>query len=305
VRRVGLAVALGLSAGCVRPPVSPVVTADYPTLVADDDPIDPYAVPEGTRAEGSDAERRVGDDILVDVEFGDPRAVQELVVDMQVGDYELPSAPSFRVEHRAGGVQRITLRPGPGIEVTRAARREALAATETLDSDDPTIRAVARGAIAGDRTNRQRVDSLIGWVYMHISYVLGDETVASAVLHAGTGDCSEMSLLFVAMARSVGIPARRAVGLAGTYVDGHAAFGYHAWAEVELDGHWVQVDPTWNERVADATHITLLQGDGDEWGAAAAVLAVAVVDITRDPAADDSDPRRLARELPVFLRLRK
>ena len=35
------------------------------------------------------------------------------------------------------------------------------------------------------------------------------------------------------------------------------SFGYHAWAEVALDGRWHPVDPTWNQRPVDATHLKL------------------------------------------------
>jgi len=65
------------------------------------------------------------------------------------------------------------------------------------------------------------------------------------------------------------------VGLAATEVDNAPAFGFHAWAEVALDGHWVQVDPTWDEPVADATHVVLMEGDGDAWNEALGNLRLA------------------------------
>ena len=54
----------------------------------------------------------------------------------------------------------------------------------------------------------------------------------------GAGDCNEHTVLFVALARALGLPARTAVGL--VYLDG--SFYYHAWPEVWL-GEWVAVDP--------------------------------------------------------------
>jgi hypothetical protein len=54
------------------------------------------------------------------------------------------------------------------------------------------------------------------------------------VLRTKVGDCNEHTALYVAMARSIGIPARIAVGL--TYVRGvTGAFYYHAWPEVYID----------------------------------------------------------------------
>ena len=76
------------------------------------------------------------------------------------------------------------------------------------------------------------------------------------------GDCSEHALLFTALARASGIPAREVLGL--TYLnDGLQAFGWHAWCEVAVNGQWVPVDPTWLEFDIDATHISM--GSGESW----------------------------------------
>ena len=78
---------------------------------------------------------------------------------------------------------------------------------------------------------------------------------AVQVLESGQGDCNEHTVLYVALARSLGLPTRTAVGLA--YVNG--AFYYHAWPEVWL-GDWVAVDPTFGQSPADAGHIRFIVG---------------------------------------------
>jgi hypothetical protein len=78
---------------------------------------------------------------------------------------------------------------------------------------------------------------------------------ALQVLEAGRGDCNEHTVLFVAMARSLGLPARTAVGL--VYLDG--GFFYHAWPEVWL-GQWVALDPTFGQYPADAAHLRFVIG---------------------------------------------
>jgi hypothetical protein len=70
------------------------------------------------------------------------------------------------------------------------------------------------------------------------------------------------------MSRSIGIPARIAVGLA--FVRG--AFYYHAWPEVYIDegrsrGLWLPVDPTFNQFPADSTHVRLARGGLDKQAA--------------------------------------
>jgi transglutaminase-like putative cysteine protease len=78
---------------------------------------------------------------------------------------------------------------------------------------------------------------------------------AVQVLETLQGDCNEHTVLYVAMARALGLPARTAVGL--VYVNG--AFFYHAWPEVWLD-EWVAVDPTFGQYPADASHIRFVIG---------------------------------------------
>ncbi|HOX20894.1 MAG TPA: transglutaminase-like domain-containing protein [Gemmatimonadales bacterium] len=67
------------------------------------------------------------------------------------------------------------------------------------------------------------------------------------------GDSSDRSELFVAMAQSLGIPARQVVGLLST----GGPLRYRAWAEVWL-GAWMPVDPTLGQAPADPGHFRLL-----------------------------------------------
>lgn len=75
--------------------------------------------------------------------------------------------------------------------------------------------------------------------------------VADEVLAGGAGDVEQLVSTYVLMARTVGLPARIAVG----YLPGEAVAGLpgvykirdrdsHAWAEVLIDGTWVQFNPT-------------------------------------------------------------
>ena len=276
----------------------------WPTLEPDGRigavPIDPYAPAAEHALHGL-----VSETIASDVAFGDPGAVTSMIVRVQTR-VALPSSPAHQVVTEHDRIQRVTIRVGPGARVTRGERAAALRATATIDARDPAIRRAARDATANARTDHQRVTALVSWVYTHVSYVHADETVASTVLARTSGDCSEMSLLFVALARASGIPARRVVGLAGTEVAGASAFGLHAWAEVALEGRWVAVNPTWDEPASDATHVALFEGDGTGWQDALEDLRVAVIDVHRDHRlVGRADVRQLAAELPGYLRLRR
>ena len=79
---------------------------------------------------------------------------------------------------------------------------------------------------------------------------------AVQVLESGRGDCNEHTVLYVALARALGLPARTAVGL--VYVND--AFFYHVWPEVWMSGEWIAVDPTFGDYPADAAHIRFVVG---------------------------------------------
>ena len=110
---------------------------------------------------------------------------------------------------------------------------------------------------------------------------------AREVLRTKVGDCNEHTALYVAMARSIGIPARIDVGLAYA----HGAFYYHAWPEVYLDegrngGLWLPVDPTLNQFPADATHLRLARGGLDRQAAILPLigrLKMTVLDLELSP----------------------
>ena len=103
---------------------------------------------------------------------------------------------------------------------------------------------------------------------------------AREVLKTRVGDCNEHTALYVAMARSLGLPARIAVGL--VYLRG--AFYYHAWPEVWVAetpsrGLWLRVDPTLNQFPADATHLRLARGGLDKQAAIVGLVGRAKLDI--------------------------
>jgi hypothetical protein len=80
----------------------------------------------------------------------------------------------------------------------------------------------------------------------------------TSILQQRRGVCTEYTLLFSTLARSLGYPTRFVGGYA--YSPQQDAWQGHSWAEVWL-GEWVAVDPTWLEvGSVDATHIVLTKG---------------------------------------------
>jgi hypothetical protein len=136
------------------------------------------------------------------------------------------------------------------------ALRPFLVPEPLIQSDDPRIRAQAR-AIVGGEPDPVRAARVIGeWVHSHVDQRPNNDVPSAAqVLERRRGDCNEHTVLYVALARAVGLPARTAAGL--LFLGGR--FYYHAWPEVYL-GQWVAVDPTLGQFPADAAHLRVAAG---------------------------------------------
>ncbi len=135
--------------------------------------------------------------------------------------------------------------------------RETLEAEPLIQSDDPRIQDEARRAVGRWLRDPKAAARILT---THVDRMLAKSVTFSIpsalqVLDSRQGDCNEHTVLYVAMARALGIPARTAVGL--VYLDG--SFFYHAWPEVWL-GEWVAVDPTFGQHPADAAHIRFVVG---------------------------------------------
>ena len=128
-----------------------------------------------------------------------------------------------------------------------------------VDSADPLVIKLAQRACrdAGDAP-MARADALRTFVSRHISDKDLDTAFATAseTARMRTGDCSEHGILLCAMLRAEGIPARVATGL--VYVDQmfgrDSFFGWHMWTQALIDGRWIDLDATLENRY-NALHV--------------------------------------------------
>lgn len=157
---------------------------------------------------------------------------------------------------------------------------EALKSEPLVQAADPDIVAAARKIVGLDRPGakveaRAASRKLHDWVFENVRK-RNSAGIPSAVevLREKTGDCNEHTVLYVALARAVGLPARIAVGLVWANARGGGpGLYYHAWPEVYLgvsgenafggaetsDG-WFAMDPTLGQYPADAGHVRFLVG---------------------------------------------
>lgn len=195
-------------------------------------------------------------------------------------------------------------------ERTPSGLDQYLRAEPFIESDAPEIVAEAERMVAGQVGVRARVERLT----REVNALLDKRPTVSLpsaleVLRTRVGDCNEHTILFVALARALKIPARINVGL--VYV--HGAFYYHAWPEAYIDegngrGLWLPVDPTLNQFPADTTHLRLARGGLDRQAAilpliGKARMAVLEVEVTPNSTPiivgrQANDPRPLAIDIP-------
>jgi transglutaminase-like putative cysteine protease len=125
------------------------------------------------------------------------------------------------------------VRPGYELPYSFMDLREALEPEPLIQSDDERI--IRRARQITDRRMVWRQDpkevasqlttSVFDMLEKRITFSVPN---AVQVLETLQGDCNEHTVLYVALARSLGLPARTAVGL--VYLNG--SFFYHAWPEV-------------------------------------------------------------------------
>jgi transglutaminase-like putative cysteine protease len=195
------------------------------------------------------------------------RKVPESITFRVKGLNERFTIPSTRqtLKHEADGSVLLTvkadlphthaIRPEPAKDGDIA---DALKATLAIESDNPQVKEMAE-KVVGDVPDAYAASKrLVLFVNKYLQKAYGASSDrCTDVIAAKKGDCTEHALLFTCLARAAGIPARRVDGL--VYMDNGdsvPALYWHEWAEVWV-GEWVAVDPTFNEPIADATHIAL------------------------------------------------
>jgi len=100
-----------------------------------------------------------------------------------------------------------------------------------IEARHPQIVALARQIGADEPTAWKRVEAIYDWVREHVEYKNGPLKGALAALRDGTGDCEELTSLFIAICRAAGIPART------VWIPGHAYPEFYL-VDAEGKGHW-------------------------------------------------------------------
>ena len=151
-----------------------------------------------------------------------------------------------------------TLRATQQPQATDASAKHYLTGTLTLPVDHPQIAALLEDQPSFSSSTIQQLSAgLIDLTRSNLAYA--EHRPAGSVLRAlerGYGECVDFADLLTTLARSQNIPTRTVYGIAYSTLP-TPGFRFHAWNEILFEEHWHALDPTWNQVVADATHIPL------------------------------------------------
>ena len=101
-----------------------------------------------------------------------------------------------------------------------------------IDKRDSKIRSLAKEAIDGKESAWEQVEAIYDMVREKVEYKEGKIKSAKQALKDGYGDCEEMTSLFIAMCRSVKVPARM------VWVPDHCYPEFYLQDDEEK-GHWI------------------------------------------------------------------
>jgi hypothetical protein len=144
-----------------------------------------------------------------------------------------------------------------------------LATTPYVDHEEASIKARADQIVGSEKNSYAACSRIRSWLHsnMQVKADIGITRSASDVLKSRVGVCRDYAILFAALARAAGIPAKVVSGL--VYLND--GFYYHAWVECYV-GKWVPFDATRSTDFVDATHIKLAEGDATSMFALAKVI---------------------------------
>jgi len=109
--------------------------------------------------------------------------------------------------------------------------RVYLAPSPKIECRDARIRKQAKQIVSEKATAWDNVEAIYDWVRENVKYKNGPLKGALAALRDGTGDCEELTSLFIALCRASDVPART------VWVKGHCYPEFYL-SDAQGKGHW-------------------------------------------------------------------
>ncbi|NBR05263.1 MAG: transglutaminase domain-containing protein [Planctomycetes bacterium] len=171
-----------------------------------------------------------------------------------------------------------------GQPLVPAEQKRLLTPSTSSPSDNPKVVALATRIIGDASTDFEKASRIVKWIFTNLEKTMAKNSDnALDVLDKKAGDCTEHTLLFVTLAKAVGIPSREVGGIAYMAGEKIPKMAWHAWAEFHDGKQWLTADPTWNQTLVDGTHIKFSEGSTDlKWLNILGGLNLQVIDFQKD-----------------------
>ena len=200
--------------------------------------------------------------VRVEPPIKDPKRLTGLAVEISDWNDALPLLQEGGQQVEKTGAGRVTFKTGSLVQTSPETQAQKpteaqLKPADKIESDAAEIKYKARTLVAGINSQEEQAKILAAWTANWLKDSIDDGGSAAESFKSKSGNCQTHARLYTALARAVGIPTRFVSGLVP--LDGKG-FLYHSWAESYIGGHWVSVDPTYDQLPADPTHLKLLEG---------------------------------------------
>jgi hypothetical protein len=136
--------------------------------------------------------------------------------------------------------------------------KDALLPSPYVESGDAKIQALAKEIVSGKEGDWQRAEAICNWVRTNVEYKNGPLKGARQALTDRSGDCEELTALFVALCRANKVPART------VWVPGHC-YGEFYLADKSGRGHWLPCQAAGNEPFGSMEEFRPILQKGDNF----------------------------------------
>lgn len=103
------------------------------------------------------------------------------------------------------------------------------------------------------------IEHILAWIRTNLTYELSGGTPSvNVTLERGSGDCNELSQVFVKLISYFGVEAKMVFGIKH---QSHERWSYHSWVKISAGDRWVDVDPTHGDIKRSLGYIPFASGD--------------------------------------------
>jgi len=151
--------------------------------------------------------------------------------------------------------------------IPKEIREKGTAPKSRLQLDAELVRKTAREIVGDEKNPYWIARKIFDWVIETLEYDrVGGWDVPTTLIKRGTGSCSEYAFLYIALARSAGLPARYEGSVVVRGDDASIDDVYHRWCEVYLPGiGWMPVDPSGGDQPWPADQVRYFGGLADRF----------------------------------------